>query len=256
MRIQRGHATGDGEGLLVLFALDQLHLVVRRRQTAALQEFLQTSLGVLQLFRRRQVLETSLIEPLDEGARRRQVAVEIDGADQCLQRIGQNRLPPEAAALQLTRAELDLLTQGQIVGEFRQRLSAYQRGSQPAQMALVGLGQGLVQSLGNGEAEDGVAEEFKALVVLAAGAPVRQRAREEIRVLARTRDRLRSTHDLYRRIELGHEPQVPDVASAPGIGCTQFEPAFDPGDLYFLRGDHAHVLDIETTLDRAANLLY
>ena len=83
--------------------LDQL--VTRQRLLASLQPFLQAGLGILGHRPRTQLVEQRQVEPGNRLLGGFEAGVEIDGADQRLQRIGENRRTLGTAAFQLAFAQ-------------------------------------------------------------------------------------------------------------------------------------------------------
>ena len=116
------------------------------------------------------------------AAGRRDPAVEVDRAEQRLERVGEDRAATEAAALQLTAAEPQLLAEPQPARDRGQRAAAHQRRPVAAQVALVGVRVLAKQQHRDGEVEHRVAEELEPLVVALAGAAVRERRVEQRRV--------------------------------------------------------------------------
>jgi len=104
----------------------------------------------------------------------RGIAVDEHRADQRLAHVGQDGEPPPAARIGLRGAELDHRPEVHRAGNLGAGLAAYQVGEPARQLALVRLGEGTKQHVGDDEAEDVVAEEFQPLIA-ADAALARQR---------------------------------------------------------------------------------
>jgi len=109
-------------------------------------------------------------------------AVEVHGAEQRLERVGEDRAAAVATALHLAAAEAQLLAEPQLGGDLCQRTATHQRRTVAAQLALVGVGAGAVEQRGDGEIEHRVPHELEPLVVAAARAAVGQRRLEQRRI--------------------------------------------------------------------------
>ena len=90
-QVQRRHHALDLEGLRMRLAARRTDAVGRHRQAARLQPFLQLGLGVLGPARDVGGLDDLAEQALHERARGLQAAVEEGGADQRLERVGQDR---------------------------------------------------------------------------------------------------------------------------------------------------------------------
>ena len=153
------------EQLIVRLAGGRFDCIARQRQAAGLQRFLQTGLGILQFRRARQPVEARHEQPLDHLRRGVEAAVQVDRAEQRLERVGQDRLAPEAAGLQLARAEPQLLAELDLGGDHRQRLAAHQARAEARQLALVGGAELAEHQHGDHAVEHRVAEELQSFVV-------------------------------------------------------------------------------------------
>jgi hypothetical protein len=179
---QRRHPAFDLElphAGLFLFA-DQM--VLRALQGAALQPFLQTGFRILERLarlqlrqRRAQQVQHPLAADLDAG-------VQIDGADQGLEGVGQDGGPAMTAGLALAGAQFQEFAQTQPVGGHGQRLAADHARAQARELALGGLRETLRERLGNHESEQGITQELQALVVLTPRTAVGQGAAQQARV--------------------------------------------------------------------------
>ena len=128
------HLAADAEGLRVILALDVQHRVARQAKPARLQVLLQARLGVLERLGRWQRRDARREQPRDERRRRPEPAVEIDRPAQRLERIRQDRLAAETAALELPGAELQHRPDTELERHLGERLAAHQAGAQAAQV--------------------------------------------------------------------------------------------------------------------------
>ena len=112
-------------------------------------------------------------------------AVEIDRADQRLADIGEDRGARPAAGVGLRGAEPQRRAEIDRARDVGAGFLAHQIGEPARQFALVGLGKGAKQHVGDDKPEHVVAEEFEPLIAAGAVAAgerrdVRQRAVEQI----------------------------------------------------------------------------
>ena len=119
---------------------------------------------------------------MHERARRLQAAVEEGRADQRLERVGQDRRAQGAAAARLALAEAERLGQAELERGAIEAVFADEVGANARQVALVGVAEAVEQQARDDQAEDGVAEEFEALVVVGAVAAMGERSFQERRV--------------------------------------------------------------------------
>jgi hypothetical protein len=123
----------------------------------------------------------------DQLGGRRPAAVEVDGADDGLHGVGQDRglLPPAGRGLALAeQQERAQVEAGRHLGE---GLGVHQRGPDLGQLAFGQVGVGEEQVVGDHQAQHGVTEELEPLVgrgALGLGAPrpVGQGAGQQLRV--------------------------------------------------------------------------
>ena len=102
--------------------------------------------------------------------------VEVDGADDRLEGVGQDRgLVPPAGGL-LAAAEPDVVAQAEVAADVGQRPHVDDRGAQLGQLALGQVGVAAEQRVGDDQAEHRVAEELQPLVGRQAAVLVRERA--------------------------------------------------------------------------------
>ena len=100
----------------------------------------------------------------DEGAGGLEAGVQVQGADQRLQGVGQDRRIAPPAARRLAGRQGDEGRQVQLFRDGDQGLAAHQGGEAVAELALRLAGVAVIEHAGDGEAEHAVAEEFQAFV--------------------------------------------------------------------------------------------
>ena len=108
-----------------------------------------------------------------------EAAVEEGGADQRLERVGQDRRALRAAAAGFALGQAQHLRQAERQRGAVQAVLAHQVGAHARQVAFVRAGEALVQQRRDGQVQHRVAEELEPLVVVGAEAAVRQRARQQ-----------------------------------------------------------------------------
>ena len=119
------------------------------------------------------------IQPDHDLARGLEAAVEEHRADQRFERIGEDRRPPEAAALQLALAQPQVVAEREASRQLVQPLLAHQARAQARQLAFPEVREPVVELGGDDAVEHAVAEELEPLVVGRAVAAVGQRLREQ-----------------------------------------------------------------------------
>ena len=119
-----------------------------------------------------------------------EAAVEEGRADQRLERVGEDRRAQRAAAARLAFAEAQRLGQAELERDAVQAVLAHEVGAHAGQVALVGVAEALEQQARDDQAQDRVAEELEALVVVGAEAAVGQRAFQQGRVAEPVADAL------------------------------------------------------------------
>ena len=146
---------------------------------AGLQPFLQLGLRVLGPGGGGGAVQVRADQALDHGRRRGQAGIQLHGADQRLHGVREDRgaLRPAAAGLALGQA--DQAGQAQLDGDLVQRFLAHQVRAHAAELALVGLRVAAVEQPRHAGREHGIAQEFEALVVVAAEALVGQRPAQQ-----------------------------------------------------------------------------
>ena len=127
---------------------------------------------------------------MDEVARRLQAAIEERRSDQRLERVGEDRRAHRSAAARFAFAESDRIGQAELQRGAEQAVLADEVGANARQVALVRIAQPLEQEARNDQAQDGVAEEFEALVVVGAEAAVREGPFEQRRIAEAVADAL------------------------------------------------------------------
>ena len=100
-------------------------------------------------------------------------------ADQRLERVGEDRGAQRAAAARFAFAEAQQLGQAELQRGAVQAVLAHEMGANAGQVALVGAAEAVEQQARDDQAQDRVAEEFEALVVVGAEAAVGQRPLQE-----------------------------------------------------------------------------
>ncbi|CRS42511.1 hypothetical protein PAERUG_P7_London_17_VIM_2_06_09_00408 [Pseudomonas aeruginosa] len=147
------------------FALDIHHLVARQVAATRLQELLQAGLGVLVGVHRGQLAQLRSEPGDDPLARGVHAGIQVDGADQGFHRIGEDRLAAEPAALQLARAQPQVVAHLEAARQQGQGLALDQSRAQARKLAFASLREVVEQRLADDEVENGVTEELQALVV-------------------------------------------------------------------------------------------
>ena len=182
LQAERRHGALDLEGLGVRLAAGGDDPVARHRDAPRLQPFLELGLGVLGPARDLGRLDHLAEQAVHERSRGRQAAVEEGRADQRLERVGQDRRAQRAAAAGLALAEAQQLGQAELERGAIQAVLAHQVGADAGQVALVGIAEAVEQQARDDQAQDRVAEELEALVVVGAEAAVGERPFQQGRV--------------------------------------------------------------------------
>src|SRR5690606_38019808 len=89
----------------------------------------------------------------------------VNRPDQCLERVGENRLSTETTAFQLARTKAQIFAQVKTTGQQRQSLALHQPRPQAGQLAFASLGETLEQRLASHEVENGITEKLQTLIV-------------------------------------------------------------------------------------------
>ena len=103
-----------------------------------------------------------------------EASVQIDGADDGLERIGEDGGAPPAAAFELALTQYDPIGQPDLAADLGQLFPLDQGGPEAGQFALARLRETLVQAIGDNKTQQGVAEVFQPFVIVPASAAVRQ----------------------------------------------------------------------------------
>ena len=180
---ERRHRALDLEGLGMRLAAGGDDAVGRHRQAARLQPFLQLGLGVLG-----PAADVGGLDDLAEQA--------AAPAPRAASKPPSRKVAPisassasariearmRAAAARLAFAEAQQLGQAELQRRAVQAVLAHEVGAHPGQVAFVGAAEAVEQQARDGQAQDGVAEELEALVVVGAEAAVGQRPLQQRRV--------------------------------------------------------------------------
>ena len=118
------------------------------------------------------------------GARGLEAAVEKRRADHRLQRVGEDRRPARAAALQLALAQQQLRAEVEAPRDRGERLLVDEVRAQPRELAFGQLRKLVVELERDDAVQHAVAEELQPLVVGRAVAAVGQRAAQQLRLAA------------------------------------------------------------------------
>src|SRR5690554_2906509 len=109
-------------------------------------------------------------------------AVQVDGTDNGLYRVGQDRITAKAATFHFTRPEPEILAQLELATDFSQGHPLNHPRPQAAELAFAGTLKLMIQVLGNEHVNQGIAEKLQTLIVLIAEAAVGQRQQQQLRV--------------------------------------------------------------------------
>jgi hypothetical protein len=181
-KTQLGHFALDIESLLVRGAQCGGHAVHRQLHFVTLQPFLQFGLRILGRGFHARVDFHRLVQPVHQRLGGGKAGVEVDRADQRLERIGQDRRPVRAAGAGLALAQLEQRRQRQPHSQAVQGVLLDQVGPHARQVALGQGRQADVQQVRNRQVQHRVAEKLQALVVVGRKAAVRERELEQPRV--------------------------------------------------------------------------
>jgi hypothetical protein len=146
--------------------------VVRARQLATLQPFLQPGLGILLGLAGGQLDQAGFEPAQHDLAAGLEACVEMDSSDDGFDRVGKDGIAAVATALHLARPQFQAFAQFQPARQLRERRFAHQAGPRAGQGAFVGLGPTLVERLGDDQVDQGITEELQAFVVRRSGAAV------------------------------------------------------------------------------------
>jgi hypothetical protein len=174
------------EGLGVVGTL-VLHPVDRRAEPQAGAQLLEAGLPVQGGTAGRGHDQQRVEQPVHETARGLQATADVHGADQGLERVGQDRVLLPAAGGLLTASQQQVGTDAAVAQPARdpgQRRHVDHGGTQFGQLTFGEVGLAAVELVGDDQAEHRVAQEFQALVgrqatVLVGEGPVGQRQAEQ-----------------------------------------------------------------------------
>jgi len=102
---------------------------------------------------------------LDEGAGGVEAAIEIEGGDDGFEGIGEQGWLFAAATLLFSAAEEKEVSQADAGGYMAEVVAADERGAETGELSFSGGGEATEERFGDGETEDGVADELQLLVV-------------------------------------------------------------------------------------------
>jgi hypothetical protein len=112
-----------------------------------------------------------------------QIRIQIDGADHRLDGVGQNGLAAKTAAFQLARPQDQVIPEVELPAQLGQRLLAHQGGAHAAEIPFRRLREAVEEIIGNHQTQNGVTQEFQALVVTGTGAAMGQRPGQQFLIL-------------------------------------------------------------------------
>ena len=200
-------AHGHGKVRRMIGPARRDQLVGGQRQSAPLRPFLQRRFRVAR--RHCHLGSQRCPEPLDEGLRRRQPAIEIDRRDHRLHNIGEDPGIARGAGGRLGRRQPQMAIEPDPGGDPRQRVAAHQMGKPPRQRPLLLMPEAAPQEIGDDQAKHPVAEEFEPFIAAGISAG-RRPPRAPPSWPARRRQRARMGQRLGE--ELGPGELVPDRA--------------------------------------------
>ena len=130
-----------------------------------LEAFLEIALGIGLDEAIAELVELSAEDADDKLRGGIQPGIDVNGPDDGFERIGERGVPLAAAAGLLATAHDEVRTEADLTGEAGERFGAHQMGAGLREAAFIGLGQPGEKLMAEGELEDGITEEFEALVV-------------------------------------------------------------------------------------------
>ncbi len=160
------------EHLVVVRAHRVDQVVLRPLAGEALGELLETALGTLEGSERTIARQLRSGQSGHEGAGRLVPEIQVQSADQRFEGRGQEAGPSTSATLGFAFAEQQVLTQLEAIGQSSQSGRAHDRSPPSGQNALVVVRMATIEGVRNGQAYDGVAQEFEALVVAGGQVPM------------------------------------------------------------------------------------
>ena len=164
-------------------------LVFRQSMLVRLEIFLQPRLGVLLAAIEGRFLQWFLQQRQNHAFGRDGTTIEVDRSKQGLETVGENRGPRMPPRTELSRTELEIVSEIERSGDCCQGFPAYKGGPEATQLPLGSLWKALVQRIRDNQPEDRVAKELQPFIVYAVGTAVRQRLFEQFlrsKVIAQT----------------------------------------------------------------------
>jgi len=181
-------------------------------QPARLEPLLQLGLGVLAPAADLGGGDDLAEHALHQRAGSVEAAVEEGGADDGLERVGEDGHALRAAAAGLALGQAQHLGQPQRQGDLVQAVLAHEVRADAREVAFVGAGEAVEQQARDGEAQHRIAEELEPFVVIGAEAAVPQRPLEQAFLCEAVAE------SLLQGGETGiHDGQATSPSSFPGI---------------------------------------
>ncbi len=134
-----------------------------------LDEFLEAAFGVAAVFDDGEAVGEGAVEGEDDALRGREVAVEVEGADEGFEGVFARGGAGPATGGFFAGAEAQAGVELEVAGEAGEEDAVGEGGAAAAELAFAVGGVEAVERFGEDELEDGVAEEFEALVVFGGG---------------------------------------------------------------------------------------
>ena len=159
-----------------------LNAVGRHRHLARLQPFLQGGLGVLAPNLHGGLGHQRLEQAQHEIAGSIEPRIQIDGTNDGLQRICQDRCTLSPPAFGFTLAQAHDVRQAQLQRQTMQGVLPHQVGTNAGQIPLVAAIEASVQQRRNAQTQHGIAQKLQALVVVSPKTLVCDRTGEQARI--------------------------------------------------------------------------
>src|SRR6056297_1148191 len=167
--------TAHVELLLVIAAAGVQQLILREWQPPRLKVLLQSRFRVLielDILQRSQALTQDLQDEAPAGL---QPPINKNGAGQRFKRIGENGFTAVPSAFEFSRPKGEIVTKIELASHCRQGLALDHFRAHPAQRALASTWKCAVQMLRDQVIENGIAQKFQPLIVVATHAAMSQR---------------------------------------------------------------------------------
>lgn len=171
--------TLDGEALIMRIAFAGPENILGQFATTCLQPFLKPCLGIGQLLfdvQSRYRIGQARAQPV---AAHYPTSIQIDRSHQRFERIGQDRIATESAALEFPLPQVQRLPEIERTRLFSQRFATHQPSAQSREVAFAGLWEALVKQLGHDQTHEPVSEEFQPLIVRLTNAPMAEGLTQE-----------------------------------------------------------------------------